>query len=459
MSIQLIEHVNVDTSSDDITTIKIYTNKNLEKIPQIHHIPKQILFDIKVVSLVLPFRVNNYVLSELIDWKKVPNDPMFQLTFPNKDMLTSEHYEEIACAIRQNSSKPALDNIIKRIRTTLNPHPAGQLEKNIPMVDDKYLDGIQHKYDQTVLFFPAAGQTCHSYCTFCFRWAQFIDDYDLKIAAKEVEELMHYLRDKPFITDVLITGGDPMVMKARYIKAYLEPFLSEELDHIKNIRIGTKSLSFWPQRFVSDADADDLLELFKRVKEKGKNIALMAHYNHFKELDTPVAVQAIKRIQSTGVTIRSQGPLLKHINDDVETWAKLWQKQIALGIVPYYMFVERDTGAKKYFEVPLYKAWSIYQQAIQKVGGLSRTVRGPSMSTDPGKVEVLGTNKVNGEKVFILRFIQARDPDWAYRPFFAKYSETATWLNDLKPLEGNTFFFEQVMKVSSMYNRDMNRSK
>lgn len=81
------------------------------------------------------------------------------------------------------------------------------------------------------------------------------------------------------------------------------------------------------------------------------------------------------------------------------------------------------------------------------------------MSTDPGKVEVLGTNKVNGEKVFILRFIQARDPDWAYRPFFAKYSETATWLNDLKPLEGNTFFFEQVMKVSSMYNRDMNRSK
>ncbi|ODS23841.1 hypothetical protein AB835_06770 [Candidatus Endobugula sertula] len=141
--------------------------------------------------------------------------------------------------------------------------------------------------------------------------------------------------------------------------------------------------------------------------------------------------------------------MLKHINDKAKIWAKLWQKQIALGIVPYYMFVERDTGAKKYFEVPLYKAWSIYQQALQKVGGLGRTVRGPSMSANPGKVEVLGTNQINGEKVFILCVIQASNPDWTYRPFFAKYPETATWLNHLQPLEEEHFFFEEVKEASS----------
>ena len=109
--------------------------------------------------------------------------------------------------------------------------------------------GLQHKYRETVLFFPAHGQTCHAYCTFCFRWAQFIGDEDLKFANKEVDQLVRYLRQHPEVSDVLFTGGDPMVMKAKVLERYIRPILEDpELEHIWTIRIGTKSVAYWPQR-------------------------------------------------------------------------------------------------------------------------------------------------------------------------------------------------------------------
>ena len=107
------------------------------------------------------------------------------------------------------------------------------------------------------------------------------------------------------------------------------------------------------------------------------------------------------------------------------------------------MFVERDTGARHHFEVPLAKAWDIYRDAIQQVSGLGRTARGPSMSAGSGKIEVQSITEINGEKVFVLRMIQGRNLDWVQKPFFAKFDEKATWISDLKPAFGETkFFFE-----------------
>jgi L-lysine 2,3-aminomutase len=175
----------------------------------------------------------------------------------------------------------------------------------------------------------------------------------------------------------------------------------------------------------------------------GKHVAIMAHYNHTRELQTSIARAAIGRLRATGAEIRSQGPLLAHINDDADVWAELWREQVKLGIIPYYMFVERDTGARHHFEVPLYQAWQIYRAAMQQVSGLGRTARGPSMSAQPGKVEIQGVTEVQGERVFVLRFIQARNADWVQRPFFARFDENATWLDQLKPAFGQTkFFFE-----------------
>ena len=429
-----------DTDFGEPRRFKVYTARQLDKIEPLQRLDEEARFAMDVVASVLPFRVNEYVIEELIDWDKVPDDPIYQLTFPQKDMLAPEHFERVANAMR-SGDKDTLNQAIAEVREALNPHPAGQMEHNIPEVDGERINGLQHKYDETVLFFPSQGQVCHSYCTFCFRWAQFIGDNDLKIAAKEAGQLKKYIQAHPEITDVLITGGDPLVMKTKNLRAHIEPLL--ELEQLRTIRIGSKALTFWPYRFVSDNDANDLLDLVREVTAAGKHLALMAHYNHWKELEPSIAREAIRRVRATGAQIRAQGPLLAHINDNADDWARLWQTQVELGVVPYYMFVERDTGARHYFEVPLAKAWRIYRDAMKQVSGLARTARGPSMSSHPGKVEIQGVTEIHGEKVFVLRFIQGRNPDWVQRPFFAKYNDEATWLNHLEPAFGEAkFFFE-----------------
>lgn len=105
------------------------------------------------------------------------------------------------------------------------------------------------------------------------------------------------------------------------------------------------------------------------------------------------------------------------------------------------MFVARDTGAKPFFEVPLKKAWDIYRKAYSNVSGICRTVRGPSMSASPGKIQLLGVAEVKGEKVFVLRFLQCRNPNLVDIPFFAKYDPKVTWFDQLQPAFGEEAFF------------------
>jgi KamA family protein len=432
-----------------------YTEKNLESIPQLQELTPETRFEMKVVSTVLPFKVNDYVVNQLIDWKDIPDDPIFQLTFPQRGMLEDADFLRMADLFKKSATRQDIKVAANEIRLSMNPHPAGQTTLNVPKLNAEPLLGIQHKYRETVLFFPAAGQTCHSYCTFCFRWAQFVGMSDLRFAAKEAGQLKNYLKMHPEVTNVLVTGGDPMVMKTPVLERYIEPLLDPKLENLHSIRFGTKSVAYWPQRFVTDSDADDMLRLFERIVGSGRHVAIMAHYNHYHELETPIAREAIRRIRETGAVVRAQSPLLAHINDDAAVWELMWREQVRLGIIPYYMFVERDTGAKNYFDVPLAKAYKIFREAYRHVTGLARTVRGPSMSATPGKVEVTGVTRIGDEKVFVLRFLQGRNADWVDKPFFAKYDPKATWLNELEPAFGEEkFFFED--ELSAMETQHSN---
>jgi len=427
---------------------KSYGLGSFRTIPQLKRLTEEELFNIEVVGNVLPFKVNDYVINELIDWNNIPNDPIFRLTFPQKEMLHPLQFAEMELALKHNASKGEIKAIANSIRSQLNPHPAGQLEYNVPSLFGKKLHGLQHKYGQTVLFFPAQGQTCHAYCTFCFRWPQFVGMEGMKFAMRETEQLIDYLRAHPEVTDVLFTGGDPMVMRTKILRGYIEPLLKANLPNLKTIRIGTKALAYWPYRFTTDDDSEDLLRLFEEVKLSGIHLALMAHFSHPVELSTDAVAEAIAKIRDTGVQIRTQSPVLRHINDSPSVWAEMWQKQVSLGCVPYYMFIARDTGAREYFEVPLVRAWEIFQNAYQKVSGICRTVRGPSMSCTPGKVQVLGVSEVPSvvgtQKVLVLRFLQGRDPNWVARPFFAEYDSKAAWIDELKPaFNQEKFFFEE----------------
>ena len=418
-----------------------YMLHNFRNIPEVKKLDHQNIEDIEIVGSVLPFKTNNYVIENLIDWSKVPNDPMFKLTFPQKDMLLPEHYEKMRKVIMGGASKQTIKGVANEIRLKLNPHPAGQLEYNVPMIEGEKLYGMQHKYRETVLFFPSQGQTCHAYCTFCFRWPQFVGMEHLKFASKEAELLIKYVKEHKEVTDVLFTGGDPLIMKTKHLETFIRPLLEANIDNLKNIRIGTKALAYWPYRFLTDDDADDLLRLFDDIKKAGKHLAFMAHFNHPVELEGNAVAEAIKKILNTGAVIRTQSPLLNNINDDPALWSGMWKKQVSLGCIPYYMFVARNTGAQHYFSIPLIDAWKLFREAYQSVSGICRTVRGPSMSCLPGKVQLLGVSEIKDEKVMVFRMIQGRNSDWAARPFFAKYDEDAIWYTDLKPAFGEDKFF------------------
>lgn len=427
--------------------MKFYGLQDIEKLPQLSKLSAGQRFDMKVVSQVLPFRTNSYVVEELIDWDNIPADPIFQLTFMQRGMLKPEHFDKVADAVKSGDAAK-IQAEVDAVRMALNPHPAGQMTANVPVMDKEPVAGVQHKYRETALVFPSSGQTCHAYCTFCFRWPQFVGLDSLKFATDESMRFQAYLKRHKEITDVLFTGGDPMVMGIRNLRAYIEPLLGPGFEHIQTIRIGTKSISYWPYRYLTDRDSADVLKLFERIVESGKHLAIMAHFNHWQEMQPQAAHAAIRAIRNTGAQIRTQSPLVKHINDDADVWARMWKEQVRLGCIPYYMFIERQTGAKAYFAIPLARAYEVYRGAFVQVSGLARTVRGPSMSALPGKVAIDGVTTVHGEKVFALRLIQARNPDWAQRPFFVKYDEKATWLYDLKPALGEKeFFFERELRA------------
>jgi KamA family protein len=421
---------------------RAYTVKHLETLTTRAGLDADERLAVRAVATVLPFRTNEYVVEHLIDWDAAPDDPIYRLVFPQSDMLPETDVMEIGGLLAGGAPDAEVRAAAHAVRTRLNPHPAGQLAFNVPEFAEEPLPGVQHKYPETVLIFPKQGQTCHAYCTYCFRWAQFVDEPDLKMATDDMARITDYLRQHREVTSVLITGGDPMIMGEAVLRRYVEPLLAPDLEHIESIRIGTKSLGYWPQRFVTDPDADETLRLFEEVVGAGKSLAFMAHFSHPRELESSLVADAVRRIKSAGGVIRTQAPLIRSINDDAATWAGMWRTQMRMGMVPYYMFVERDTGPQGYFAVPLARAHEIFRDAYASVSGLCRTVRGPSMSATPGKVCVDGVVEVAGEKVFALHMIQARNPSIVGKPFFARFDPNAIWLSDLEPAFASRFPFD-----------------
>ncbi|KAH8076125.1 synthetase [Aureococcus anophagefferens] len=329
--------------------------------------------DVKRAALIFPFKASPYLVDELIDWDM------------EADIRTDPFYKLVF---------PTMDMLSDEHRELLDGKALNAPKK-------AELTGVQHKRTPTPLF--------------------------------------DYLEEHPEVSDILFTGGDPMIMQTRMLKQYLEPFKDPtHLPHIKNLRIGTRALTFWPQRFTTDADADELMTLLREVKEiGGRHMAIMAHLGHVRELSTDKVKHAIHRLkQEGGVIIRSQSPVMRGINDDADVWAAKWREEVRLGVIPYYMFIARDTGAQSYFDVPLVRAQRLYADAIRATSGLCRTARGPSMSCTPGKVEIVGLQTIQGTEAFVLRFLQCRDDQWIGKVFFAKYDPKAIWFDDLEPLDG-----------------------
>ena len=418
--------------SDGETTLRTLSGRRLRELVLDRTGDFDLAHEVDVVSQVLPFKVSSYVVDELIDWDRAPDDALYRLVFPHRDMLDPADFADVERALH-SGDRSTLRAVVDGVRDHLNPHPGDQITLNVPHDEGISGWGLQHKYRETLLVFPRQGQTCHSYCGYCFRWAQFVGRSDLQLAVSGPEVMTDHLDRHPEITDVLLTGGDPLVMRTELLRRYLEPLLAPGREHVQTVRIGTKAVSYWPHRVLVGDEADGLLRLLEQLVDAGKHVAMMLHLSHPAELATTAASRALRRFACTGAVLRAQAPVVRHVNDDAEVWAQLWASEVHHGVVPYYMFVERDTGARRYFGLRLERALEVYRDAVRRVSGLGRTARGPVMSASPGKVIVDGVVELDGGPAFALRFLQARDPRLVGRPFHAAFDPRAQWWDELRP--------------------------
>ena len=325
------------------------------------------------------FRMTDYYAS-LIDWND-PNDPIRQLVVPRTDEL--DDFGQL------DASNEAAVTVAR---------------------------GAQHKYTDTALLL--CNEVCAAYCRYCFRKRLFMNDNDE--ATNDVSAGLDYIRSHPEITNVLLTGGDPLLMSTRRLRGIIEPL--REIDHVRIIRIGSKLPAFDPWRLSRDPE---LAALMRANSTRQRPIYLMAHFDHPREL-TPEAIDGLAAWHAAGVTTVNQCPLIRGINDDPDVLAELWEQLSFAGCPPYYLFQGRPTAGNGPYEVPIVQGWRIFQQALTNGSGLARRAR-YVMSHQSGKIEILA---VDEERIY-LRYHQAKERRNLGRLLVAQRDDAAGWLDDL----------------------------
>lgn len=411
-----------------MNTYKSYIPDTIQQIPQFSTLSPDLQHELLLVTKIWHFKTNNYVLDHLVDWEKVEEDPIFQLNFPRRERLWPEDYEKLSWISKYQPNSLQEKNLIQSIRLKLLPRAGFDSSSYTPVFEGKQLKGLYHQFPHILLAFPRPASQCHAYCTYCYRWMTYTF-HDISYNYSDPYLPVAYIKKNRIITDILFTGGDALFMSSDNVRQFISPLL--DLDSLQTIRLGTKTLTWWPYRFISDNDADALLFFFEKIIKQKKQLAIMAHISHPRELETPEVEAAIRRIQATGAIIRCQCPMVKRINDSSVIWDRLLHKQINLNLIPYYMFVESSNTPLPSLRIPLIKALHIYQESQKQTSGLAKTLRGPVLTNAPFKLLVNGIMPGRYGKVFVLTYLQAADPDLVGKIIFAKYDEQVACFEDL----------------------------
>jgi lysine 2,3-aminomutase len=352
----------------------------IDKIPNIPPAEREML---KKVAERYVFRANDYYLG-LIDWED-PHDPIKQLIIPREEEL---------------KDWGTLD---------------ASNEASVTVVP-----GVQHKYPHTVLLL--CNEVCGAYCRYCFRKRLFMDDNDE--VANDISEGLRYIAKDRNVTNVLLTGGDPLLMSTRRLIEIFEALSS--IDHVRVIRIGSKMPAFDPWRTLNDAELQDALRRFSTPRQR---IYLMAHFDHPRELTEP-AIAGLDAFIRSGVICVNQCPLIKGVNDDPEVLAELYRELSYIGCPPYYLFQGRPTAGNEPYEVPIVAGWQIFREALRRGSGLARRARFV-MSHELGKFEILA---VDAKHIYI-RCHRGKDADMRGKVMTFKRNDEAFWLDQLEPVE------------------------
>ena len=357
--------------------LKVRYYRSSEQIPGL---PRHVAETMDRVSARYAFRANDYYL-DLIDWND-PADPIRRLVIPDAAELNDWG--------QLDASNEAAVTVVP---------------------------GVQHKYQDTALILTVA--TCAAYCRYCFRKRLFMRHNDEIV--RDLTPAYDYVARHPEITDVLLTGGDPLILPTERLRPIIRRFAA--MPHVGTIRIGSKIPAFNPQRIADDAS---LHELIDETVGTGTAVYLMAHFDHPREI-TEEAQNAIWAVQEAGAHVVNQCPMIRGVNDDDEVLTELFEITTALGMPQYYVFQGRPTAGNEPFEVPLVVAWQIFDRARRRCSGLSRRVRF-AMSHSTGKIEVLGVDEAH----IFLRYHRSKDPALESRIMICKRDDEAFWFDDLE---------------------------
>ena len=334
------------------------------------------------VTDLFAFRSNDYYLS-LIDWDD-PKDPIRRLIIPTLEEL----------------------------------EPWGRLD---PSSEHLYTraPGLQHKYRETALLLVS--DLCGGLCRYCFRKRLFIDD--AREVNRDISGGLAYIREHPEITNVLLTGGDPLILDTARLREILARL--RWIEHVRIIRIGTKMPAYNPYRIINDPG---LLDAVREYSLGEKSIYIMVQFNHPREL-TEAACRAVALLQDAGAVIMNQTPLIRGINDDPAVLSRLLGRLSFIGVNPYYVFQCRPTTGNRPFAVPVEESYRIFERARATCSGLSKQARFV-MSHATGKIEVVGMT----DEYTFFKYNQAADPDDIGRFMVYRGNPEAYWFDDYTDL-------------------------
>ncbi|MCD6570542.1 MAG: KamA family radical SAM protein [Deltaproteobacteria bacterium] len=354
--------------------------KYLTKIENLPQLSEKEHIQLKKVTEIFAFRANKYYLS-LIDWDN-PDDPIRQIIIPDLKELDSWG--------RLDSSE----------------------EKNYTVIP-----GLQHKYNSTALLLIS--NVCGGICRYCFRKRIFMFLKGDPELLRDLPTALEYIREHKEITNILLTGGDPLMLTTPKLENVIKQLMA--IDHVQIVRIGTKIPAFNPYRILDDPS---LLEMIEKYSTEKKKIYVINDFNHAKEL-TDAAIKSIYLLHKSGAILANQTPLIRGLNDNPETLAELLRKLSFIGAIPYYVFQCRPALGNKPYAVPIEEGYEIFEQAKASVSGLAKRARFV-MSHSTGKIEIVGKTQ---EHTYLKYHRAADDEDSGHFMIF-RSNPDAYWLDD-----------------------------
>jgi len=407
-----------------------------------------------------------------IDWHNFAKDSLFQLVFPQPEMVDPDFRKEFFKL--DEKDEEAQEALIQEYIYKTNPHDGNQL-LNKPWFENEdgdlvILEGSQHKYPQCQLLFDKTTQSCFAFCTYCFRHAQVRGDEDMFIQ-ENAQPVVDYLKKHKEVTDLLITGGDGAYMPFERLEQYVLPFIEDpELSHIKTLRIGSRVLSYEPERLLMDS-YNPYLNLFKRLVDNGVQVAFMSHFSTPREVLNPLTLAAIRRLRSRGVNVKSQSPMMNHISlftnekgevdidKSAQNWIDLGNIFAMVSVGFHSIYCARPTGEHHYFTVPLTYINKVFSKIYRSLPSINRPSRYITMTSSAGKISMLGEVEVNGQKAFALKFNESRNMEWMDKVFLAKYDDQENTIANLPPFEGEKHFYEDELKEIEQKKQEILQKK